>query len=418
VAEQPEPGRPLATSPAELEAWTPCRHRCHKQVSTVGPVKPFDLTDEPSGEPGGLSRRFTRADKEHPMSRKIIVAGAQGVIGRAAATRLAARPDTHVIGLSRRAQDPIPKCEPISVDLLDPDAVRNRLGPVRDVTHVVFGAYIERQTAAEKSSFNVAILRNLMDVVEETSPGLKHVTFYQGGKAYGADLGPFKTPAREDDPRLMPPNFYYDQEDFLRERQAGKGWTFTALRPEAVCGFAVGNPMNLLTVIAVYASISKELGLPLRFPGTEAAYRALYQVSSADILAEATDWAGTAPAAANEIFNITNGDYFRWQHMWPKIARLFGMDVADPVPTPLATYMADKAPLWERMVKTHGLRDIPYGQVASWPFGDMIFGSGFDNISSTVKARVAGFHSCIDTEHMFAGEFQRLAANHIIPPLG
>jgi hypothetical protein len=37
-------------------------------------------------------------------------------------------------------------------------------------------------------------------------------------------------------------------------------------RPEAVCGYAVGNPMNLLMVISVYAAISKELGLPLRFP--------------------------------------------------------------------------------------------------------------------------------------------------------
>lgn len=68
----------------------------------------------------------------------------------------------------------------------------------------------------------MAILKNLLDAVEETSPSLRHVTFYQGGKAYGADLGPFKTPAREDDLRLMPPNFYYDQEDFLRQRQPGK----------------------------------------------------------------------------------------------------------------------------------------------------------------------------------------------------
>jgi hypothetical protein len=50
-------------------------------------------------------------------------------------------------------------------------------------------------------------------------------------------LGPFKAPAREDDPRLMPPNFYYDQEDFLRERQQGKAWHWTALRPEAIAGF-------------------------------------------------------------------------------------------------------------------------------------------------------------------------------------
>ncbi|WP_299681375.1 hypothetical protein [uncultured Roseobacter sp.] len=43
----------------------------------------------------------------------------------------------------------------------------------------------------------------------------------------------------------MPPNFYYDQEDCLRERVAlGAPWSFSALRPEAVIGFTVGNPMN------------------------------------------------------------------------------------------------------------------------------------------------------------------------------
>ena len=351
------------------------------------------------------------------MQRKVLVAGAQGVIGRAAAIRFAAQPDTTVLGLSRRTEPSVPNVEAVSVDLLNPARVRESLGGVRDVTHIVFGAYIEKQTAAEKSIVNVAILRNLLDFVEETSPGLRHVTFYQGGKAYGADLGPFKTPAREDDPRLMPPNFYYDQEDLLRERQKGKDWSFTALRPEAVCGFAIGNPMNLLTVIAVYAAISKELGIPLRFPGTEAAYRALYQVSSADILAEAADWAGATPAARNEIFNITNGDYFRWQHMWPRIARMFGMEWADPIPMPLATYMADKGTLWDRMTERYGLQPIPYDKVASWPFGDFIFASGFDNISSTIKARQAGFHACIDTEDMFRNQFRHLSDLKVIPPV-
>ena len=82
--------------------------------------------------------------------------------------------------------------------------------------------------------------------------------------------------------------------------------------------------MNLIMVIGVYAAISKELGLPLRFPGPEPAYRALYQVTSADILAKATAWAGETASAANEAFNITNGDYFRWQFMWPKIAHAAG----------------------------------------------------------------------------------------------
>jgi nucleoside-diphosphate-sugar epimerase len=349
--------------------------------------------------------------------RSVLITGAQGVIGRAAASHFSARSDTKVYGLSRRAGLGLPGIEDISVDLLKPDDVAAKLGHLTDITHIVFGAYIEKATAAEKSEVNVAILKNLLDVVETASPALRHVTFYQGGKAYGADLGPFKTPAREDDPRLMPPNFYYDQEDFLRARSAGKAWHFTALRPEAVCGFALGNPMNLTMVIAIYAAISKELGLPLRFPGTEAAYRALYQVTSADILAEATIWAGETEAARDEIFNITNGDYFRWQHLWPRIARAFRMEVADPVPMPLTTYMADKGPLWQRMTEKYGLQPISYETLVSWPFGDFIFNSGFDNISSTIKARRAGFHACIDTEDMFTAFFDRLRRERVIPPL-
>lgn len=182
-------------------------------------------------------------------------------------------------------------------------------------------------------------------------------------------------------------------------------------------GFAVGNPMNLLMVIAVYATISKELGLPLRFPKTEAAYRALYQVTSADILARATHWAGSTPAAANEIFNITNGDYFRWQHVWPRIAKAFQMECVDPVPLPLTTYMTDKGPLWEQIVREHGLQAIPYEQLVSWSFGDFILNSGFDNISSTIKARRGGFADCIDTEEMFLSLFEELRRARIIPRL-
>ena len=268
---------------------------------------------------------------------------------------------------------------------------------------------------AELIEPNIAMLRNLLDVVEKQSRRLRHVTLYQGGKAYGAHLGPFKTPGREDDPRHMPPNFYDNQEDLLRERQRGKTWTI--LRPEAVSGFAVGNPMNLAMVIAVYAVISKELGLPLRFPGTEKAYRALYQVTSADILARAMAWAGTNASAQNQIFNITNGDYFRWRHLWPSIARCFEMDIADPLPLPLTEFMADKGSVWEKLVHKYGLEPIPYEQVASWPFGDAIFNMEYDNITSTIKARRAGFHDCIDTEEMFVTFFDELRRRRVIPLL-
>ncbi|HYZ83519.1 MAG TPA: SDR family oxidoreductase [Bryobacteraceae bacterium] len=345
----------------------------------------------------------------------VVVAGVHGVSGRAAAEHWRQIPNTTVYGLSRRTAKTPEGVHSIAVDLLNTQDVKSKLAPVKDVTHVVFGAYIEKPTAAEKSAVNLAILRNLLDAVETDSDRFEHITFYQGGKAYGADLGPFKTPAREDDPRLMPPNFYYDQEDFLRQRQKGRNWYWTALRPEAICGYGIGNPMNLAMVIAVYATLSKQLGLPLRFPGTEAAYRALYQVTSADILASATIWAGTHEPARNEIFNITNGDYFRWQHMWPRIAEMFGMEVADPVPTPLTVYMQDKGGVWDQLVREHNLQPIPYEQLVSWAFGDFIFNSGFDNISSTIKARRAGFHDCIDTEDMFRLFFDQLRQERVIP---
>jgi nucleoside-diphosphate-sugar epimerase len=113
----------------------------------------------------------------------VLVAGVHGVSGRAAAEHWASLPGTQVYGLSRRSA-PLPAgVEGISADPLDRDDLQRKLGKISGVTHIVFGAYIEKPNPAERSETNVAILKNLLDVVEETSPSLRHVTFYQGGKA-------------------------------------------------------------------------------------------------------------------------------------------------------------------------------------------------------------------------------------------
>ena len=125
----------------------------------------------------------------------VLVAGAQGVIGRAAAEHFASLPDTAVYGLSRRRLEGLPRVTPIQLDLLSPEDVERAIAPLHDVTHILFGAYVEKDTPGERSVVNVSMLRNLLNVAEKSAPGLRHVTLYQGGKAYGADLGPFKTPA-------------------------------------------------------------------------------------------------------------------------------------------------------------------------------------------------------------------------------
>jgi hypothetical protein len=102
---------------------------------------------------------------------------------------------------------------------------------VGDATHLVFAAYSEHGSLAAQIAPNVALLSNTLDGLAVAGAPLRHVTLYQGMKAYGAHLGPYRTPAREDEPRLLGPNFYYDQEDLLRRTAAERGFRFTVLRP-------------------------------------------------------------------------------------------------------------------------------------------------------------------------------------------
>ncbi|WNV76099.1 SDR family oxidoreductase [Geodermatophilus sp. DSM 44513] len=346
----------------------------------------------------------------------VVVTGAGGVIGSHAAAEYARRPGWRVRGVSRRTPGQA-TWEHLAVDLADAASATEGMAGLGDVTHLVAGAYAERPTTRELSEVNVALLRNTLDALAAAGAPLEHVTLYQGGKAYGAHMGFFNTPAKERDPRIVQPNFYYDQEDLLRSLAAERGFRCTVLRPEGVVGYAVGNPMNLLMVIAVYAAISRELGQPLRFPGTLAAYDALYQVTDAELLARATVWAGGAPHADGEVYNVTNGDQLRWRHLFPVLARHLGMDHAEPQPIPLAEAMADRRDVWERLAARHDLVPTPYEDLVSWDFGEFIFRSGFDNVSSTVKLRQAGFADCLDTEDRFLELFDRLAADRVVPPV-
>lgn len=345
-----------------------------------------------------------------------LVVGAQGVIGRNLVDHLATLDDWEVIGLSRRAGVDRDRVRYVSVDLLDEEDCQTKLRSLTDVTHIFYAAYQDRPSWAELVPPNLAMLTNVVNAVEPIASNLRHVSLMQGYKVYGAHLGPFKTPARETDAGHMPPEFNVDQQVFLEERQRGKSWTWSAIRPSVVCGFALGNPMNLAMVIAIYAAISKELGLPLRFPGKPGAYDSLLEMTDAGLLARATVWAATDPRCANQAFNINNGDLFRWSELWPKVARFFDLEVAPPLPMSLNVVMADKESLWEAMVEKYDLQPISYGDVSSWAFGDFVFSWDYDMFADGTKARRFGFHEFVDTEAMFMGIFEDFRRRGVIPP--
>jgi nucleoside-diphosphate-sugar epimerase len=351
--------------------------------------------------------------------KKAVVVGALGVIGRYIVDKLLAEGDWQVVGLSRRPAKNEPRYTHISVDLLDLKDVGRKLGGLSDATHILYAAVQPGTGKAADYAMVVApnrdMLANSVSAIARANRALQRIVLVTGTKYYGVHLGPLKTPMRETDPRHMPPDFYFDQIDWLTDFQRGKKWSIAELRPQTLCGFAPGAAMSIMPAIAVYATISKELGQPLRFPGKPGAYGTIYQVTESSHFANAALWAATEPRCANQAYNITNGDYFRWRNVWPKIAQVFGMKVGEVQTISLTQHMADKAELWAHLTTKHGLKKIALDQLVAWPFADYVLAADWDVMSDVTKSRLHGFHDVVDTEAMFERLLRRFRREKIVP---
>lgn len=357
---------------------------------------------------------------------KVLVAGATGVVGQAALAHLATLPDWDVVGVSRR--DPgVAGTTHLALDLLDADACRAAVDAhLTDVTHVVYAALFEKPGLLQgwfeqdQMDTNLAMLRNLLDPLVDAAHGLQHVSLLQGTKAYGPHVGALVQPGKEREPRHPHANFYWLQEDHLRELRAGRDWTFTIFRPQVVFGAALGSNMNAIPAIGVYAALLREAGEPLHHPGGA---RYVIEATDASLLARALAWAATAPAARDETFNVTNGDVFTMRGVWPAIADALGMEVGDDVPTSLAESMPDREAEWAALCERHDLRaPREFGPFVGQGFvyADLFLGPGRHEspppvMVSTVKVRHAGFGDCVDTEDMFRSLFERFRRERLLP---
>ena len=358
----------------------------------------------------------------------VLIAGASGVVGRAAVEHFATLEGWRVIGVSRRVPEDMPtNATFLSVDLMDRAACEAALSTMSDVTHLIYAALYEKPgllagwQERDQMDTNLTMLDNLFTPLEAAAKGLQHVSLLQGTKAYGAHLRPVKVPARERWARDNHENFYWLQEDYLRVCQPGKDWAWTILRPQIVFGHAVGAPMNLLAAIGVYAAVMKKLGRPLTYPGGPPAVN---EAMDANLLARMLEWAATSEECRNETFNATNGDVFVWPYIWPAIAAAFDMEAGDPAPMMLSQEMPKLSDVWDEIVREHGLKPYSMAELVgdSFIYADALMATGRDRapppvIVSTIKARQAGFADCIDTEDMFAQWFNRLRAMRILPPL-
>ncbi|MCB5174633.1 MULTISPECIES: SDR family oxidoreductase [Microvirga] len=363
-------------------------------------------------------------------AKTVLIAGATGVIGHAAVEHFTGLDGWTTLALSRRRPDIAPDrpYRHVSVDLRDAEACREMVRSLPEITHLVYAALYEKPGLVEgwrdpeQMAINLAMLRNLLDPLAEKSGGLRHVSLLQGTKAYGIHIHRIAVPARERWHRDPHDNFYWLQEDYVREAAARHGFGMTIFRPQVVFGDVAGVAMNLTPVIGAYAAICREEGMPFSFPGGPAY---VLEAIDARLMAKALAWATEAPSARNETFNITNGDVFVWQNVWPAIADALGVEPGPDRPLSMGEFLPSKAAVWDRIVARHGLKPLSLKEVLgeSHHYADFTFAYGAKHrpppaLVSTIKLRQAGFADCIDTEDMFRDLFRSLAAKRILPPTG
>jgi nucleoside-diphosphate-sugar epimerase len=358
--------------------------------------------------------------------RRVLIAGASGVVGQAALDHFSRLDGWEVVAVSRRrpriADDA--RVHHLALDLTGPQACREALEAAGRVSHLVYAALYEKPNLTEgwrdpgQMQTNLAMLRNLLEPIAAAG-SLRHVSLLQGTKAYGVHLHPIAVPARESAPRHPHDNFYWLQEDYLREKAGHAGFAMTIFRPQIVFGDVAGVAMNLIPVLGAYAAIRRETGQNFAFPGGPPY---LLEAVDARLLARALAWAAEAPEAWNETFNITNGDVFVWQNVWPAIARALGVEIGPDEPLSLSAYLPEHRAMWRRIAEREGLREPDLIRLIGYShqYADFCFAHGARRppapaLVSTIKLRQAGFGDCIDTETMFRELIGAMQALRILP---
>ncbi len=360
------------------------------------------------------------------MARTVLIAGASGLVGTAAVESFL-DDGWDVIALSRRRPE-VDSTRPFrheSIDLRDADATRAAVASLGAVSHVVYTAVHELPglvpgwSERVQMETNLVMLQHLLDPLSATGT-LEHVSLLQGTKAYGVHLHPMRVPGRERFPRDQHENFYWLQEDYLKDRSAANGFAFSIWRPQLIVGPNYGVVMNLPPIIGAYAAICKEEGVPFAYPG---GVSWVWEAVDTRLVANALLWGATAPTAIGETFNLTNGEVFEWRDMWPALAAVLGVDTGPDRPASLAAMLPAKADVWDRIVAKHGLRPVSMAEFVgeSHHYADFCFAYGATSspppaFVSTVKVKQAGFTETYDTEASFCHWLQVLIDRKILPP--
>jgi len=371
----------------------------------------------------------------------MLVVGASGVVGRAALEHFGALGQWRTIGVSRRVPD-LPGLEHVALDLQDKVACERAVAQLGHVTHVLYAALFEKPgllagwVEADQMQTNLRMLKNLLVPLQRVAKGLRHISLLQGTKAYGAHVGVMRVPGKEREERVVHDNFYWLQEDWLKQQRANADWGFTIWRPPLIVGHAFGAPMNVLAAIGIFGALHAWGNASDPSFGWPGGVCGPIDAVDARLLAQAFAWAvsenqsessGAAgvpnPAALDETFNVTNGDVFVPNTLWPRLAECFGLPPGADVPQQLQRSLPKCAQDWDELRARFDLQAPGLVEFAgdSLIYADVFFNAGNSvpmpsTLLSSIKLRKAGFVACADSEDMFVDWLGRLQHMRVLPP--
>ncbi|XP_047334909.1 (S)-8-oxocitronellyl enol synthase ISY1-like [Impatiens glandulifera] len=384
-----------------------------------------------AGAIGAAKKKIDEDDAPPKYQSVALVIGVTGITGNSLAEILPLS-DTpggpwKVYGVARRPRPFWNSDYPvdyIQCDISDATDASSKLSPISaEITHIFYTSWANRSNELDNCAVNGSMFRNVLNAVIPNAPNLRHICLQTGRKHY---VGPFDLweksqahdpPFYEDLPRLDCPSFYYTQEDILFEEvsKVDGRITWSIHRPGVIFGFSPYSLMNSVGSLCVYATICKHEGLPLKFPGSKGAWDGYYDASDADLIAEHQIWAAVDPYAKNEAFNITNGDVFKWKHLWKILAEQFGVEEAEfEEGFSLEEAMKGKEGVWEEIVRENELAETKLKEVGNWWFVDLMFSREMP-LDSMNKSKEHGFLGFRNSKNSFYSWIDKMKANKIVP---
>jgi nucleoside-diphosphate-sugar epimerase len=343
------------------------------------------------------------------QARNALVVGISGTAGSAIAEALHAAGGWQVAGLARAASGAT-----LRADLLDPASLRAALAQAPQPTHIFYTARLGAATLHEEIDKNTAAFSHLLAALHDLGAPLQRVVLMEGTKWYGSHLGRYPVPAVEAD--VCPtPYFYHAQQKQLDLGAARHGYTWSALRPHTVFGYSRKHDHNLLLLLAMHVALRASTQRVVPFPGTPERYALPTVATNSDMLARAALWSATADTAANQAFNVNNGDTLNWPVLWRAFCEFFGATPGEPSNERLADTMPAQAAAWEQLRQHHQLADIPWPDTAQWIYADGITRPERVDIISTKKIIAAGFTERADTVDSVLAILRRFRRERLIP---